>query len=269
VTKYLEMNTKSLLTNPHLIFWSILFIEFWVFMWAYVFGNQTPPNEEALRIYTATAYGNLHMLSLSGACVTIASTLLYSSKSIRYVTKYTKLSPSRFLLENLLSSLVVLMIISGIMFISILLVFFNKFGIFILPINVDGLLFSVFLGTLFIYALSLFLNLFIVFLRAPRSSPFISFLPMILGFSSYMALWIDFGIASYFSPFNCIVSICYYYFSGKSPPTGNFFMPGDKTLVNINYAISSLAVWTVALILLDIVLLKKMRGVGVEEIRTA
>jgi hypothetical protein len=33
------MNVKSLLTNPYLIFWSILFIEFWVFMWVFVFGG--------------------------------------------------------------------------------------------------------------------------------------------------------------------------------------------------------------------------------------
>jgi hypothetical protein len=269
MTRYLEMNAKSLLTNPYIIFWSILFIEFWVFMWAYVFFQEIPSNEEVLRIYTATAYGNLLMLSLSGACVTIASTLLYSSKSIRYVTKYTKLSPSRFLLENLLSSLVVLLAISGIMFMSVLLVFLGRFGVFILPLNLAGLLLSIFLGTLFIYVLSLFLNLAVVVLRAPKSSSFISFLPLLLGFSSYMALWIDFGIASYLSPFNCIVSVCYYYFSGKSPPTGNFFMPGNKTLVDINLALLSLVAWTVALVALDIVLLKKMRGVSADEIRIA
>jgi len=268
MTKYLAMNTKSLLTNPYLIFWSILFIEFWVFMWAYVFGSQLPTAEEAVRTYTATAYGNLLMLSLSGAAITIASSLLYSSRSVRYVTKYTRLSPSRFLFENLLSSLAVLLTISGIMFISVVLVFFSKFGMFVLPIDAVGLLFSVILGTLFIYALALFLNLFIVILKAPRSASFISFLPLLLAFTSYSALWIDFGSAVYFSPFNGITSVCYYYFSGESPPTGNFFTPGDKTLVNVGLAISSLVAWVGFLLILDVVLLKKMRGVGVEEIRT-
>jgi len=109
MTKYLKMNAKSLLTNPYILFWSILFIEFWVFMYAYIFGNYIPQVEEAVRNYTATSYGNLLMLSLSGAAVTIGSSLLYSSRSIRFVTKYTKLSPSSFLFENLVSSILALL----------------------------------------------------------------------------------------------------------------------------------------------------------------
>ena len=268
MTKYLQMNTKSLLTNPYLLFWSILFIEFWVFMWAFVFGNQVPSVEEAVRTYSATAYGNLLMLSLSGAAITIASSLLYSSKSIRYITKYTKLSPSRFLFENLLSSLVALLAISGVMFISVLVVFYAKFGLVILPVNSVGLVFGVFLSTLFIYVLSLFLNLLIVILRAPKSASFISFMPLILAFTAYSALWIDFGSIIYLSPFNCITSICYYFFSGENPPTGNFFMPGEKTFVNMGYTMTSLALWVILLIVVDTLLLKKMRGISIEEIRT-
>jgi hypothetical protein len=270
VTKYLEMNAKSLLTNPSLIIWSILFIEFWVFMWAFVFGGSSgiPPAEEAVRAYTALGYGNLLMLSLSGACATIANALLYSSRSVRFVTKYTKLSPARFLIENLLSSLVVLLTISGIMFISVFLMFSSKFGMFPLPANPGGLVFSTFIGTLFIYALSLFLNMIIIVLRVPKSASFlISFLSLILGFTAYMALWVDFGVASYIIPFNCIVSVCYYFFTGQSPLTGNYFTQHTGNLVDVNLALVSLLVWAMILIILDVVLLKKMRGIGVEEMR--
>jgi len=238
-------------------------------MWAFAFGSQIPQVEEAIRTYSATAYGNLLMLSLSSAAITIASSLLYASKSIRYVTKYTRLSPSRFLIENLVSSLVALLVISGIMFVSVTFIFFAKFGYILIPVDPLGLLFGVFLSTLFIYVFSLFLNLLIIILRAPKSSAFMSFLPLILAFTAYAALWIDFGYATYFSPFNCIISICYYFFSGKSPPTGNFLMPGEKMLVNVSYAATSLTLWWVFLMIVDIYLLKKMRGVGIEEIRIA
>jgi len=237
-------------------------------MWAYIFGNYIPQVEEAVRIYTATAYGNLLMLSLSGASVTIASSLLYSSKSIRYVTKYTKLSPSRFLLENLASSLIALLAISAVMFISVTGVFFARFGLVIMPVDTIGLSFSIFLSTLFIYALSLFLDFLIVILRAPKSASFISFLPLILAFTAYASLWVDIKNAVYFSPFNCIVSVCYYYFSGQIPPTGNFLIQGEKILVNVGLAMASLVAWSLLLMILDVILLKKMRGVGVEEIRT-
>ena len=262
------MNAKSLLTNPYILFWSILFIEFWVLMWAYIFGNYISPTEEAVRIYTATAYGNLLMLSLSGASVTIASSLLYSSKSIRYVTKFTKLSPSRFLLENLTSSLIALLAISAVMFISVTGVFFARFGLVVMPVDVVGLSFSIFLGTLFIYAMALFLNFSVIILRAPKSASFISFLPLILAFSAYASLWIDFGNVTYFSPFNCIVSVCYYYFSGQAPPTGNFLVHGEQNLVNVTLAIGSLISWSIILMMLNVVLLKRMRGIGVDEIRT-
>jgi hypothetical protein len=262
------MNAKSLLTNPYILFWSILFIEFWVVMWAYIFGNYIPQVEEALRIYTATAYGNLLMLSLSGASVTIASSLLYSSKSIRYVTKYTKLSPIRFLLENLASSLIALLAISAVMFVSVTGVFYARFGLVLMPIDSVGLSASVFLGTLFIYALALFLNLLVIVLRAPKSGSFISFLPLVLAFTAYASLWVDFGNVTYLSPFNCIVSICYYCFSGQAPPTGNFLVQGGQSIVNVTLAAGSLVSWSIILMVINVVLLKKMRGVGVEEIRT-
>jgi len=269
MTKYFEMNVKSLLTNPYLIFWSILFIEFWIFMWVFVFGNEIPPLEEYVRRYMASAYGNLLILSLSGACVTIGGSILYSSKSIRYVTKYTRLSPSRFLFENLASSLVVLLTVCVVMLLSIMALFCSKFALFIMPVNPAGLAGSLLLSTLFIYALSLFLNLLIVTLRAPESANFISFLPLIFGFISYSALWIDFKAAVYVPPFNCITSICYFAASGEIPPAGNFFALGGQTLVDVNLALISLIAWTVVLILIDVLLLRKMRGVGVEEIRTA
>jgi ABC-type Mn2+/Zn2+ transport system ATPase subunit len=56
--------------------------------------------------------------------------------------------------------------------------------------------------------------------------------------------------------------------SGEIPPAGNFARVG-QTLVDVNLASASLIAWTLALIIVDAVLLTKMRGVGVEEIRTA
>ena len=97
MTKYLSENFKSMLTNPYLLFWSILFIEFWVVLSFYVFGNTIPPIVEVVRVYMATVYGNLLMLSISTAATGVTMSLLYASRSIRYITKYTRLSPSRFI----------------------------------------------------------------------------------------------------------------------------------------------------------------------------
>ena len=82
-------------------------------------------------------------------------------------------------------------------------------------------------------------------------------------------LWVDFGNVTYFSPFNCIVSVCYYFFSGQAPPTGNFLAQAGQNLVNVSLATGSLVAWALILMVLNVVLLRRMRGVGVEEIRAA
>jgi hypothetical protein len=261
------MNARSLLMNPYLIFFSVFFVEFWVIMWAFVFAGNLPPIEVVMRASVASAWGSLGVLSLSAATSSITMSLLYSSRSIRYVTKYTKLSPSRFLLENLLSSLIVLGTISAIMFFSVLLAFDAKYGVMILPVDPIGLLFSALLGVLFLYALSLFLNLLIVVLKAPRSASFISFLPLFLGFLPYVALFLDYGMVAYILPFNCVMSLGYYFYSGTSAPRGDYIMPTTATPMNMSLVFISLTIWVVFLLAMDVLLLRKMRGVGVEDIR--
>ncbi len=256
-----------LLTNPSLIFWAIIFIEYWVFMWAYIFGAGLPPIEEAIRDYTSLAYGSLIVISLSAAATSICYELIYSSKSIKFVTKYTKLSPLRFLAENFTSCFIVLLIVSAIMFASVIGVFCHKFGMFIFPENIAGLIAISLLSAIFLYALSAFLSLLLVVSRAPKSMSFISFTPLILSFLAYGSLWVDFKIFAYISPFNCITALCYHFFSGKQPVTGAFFMSGEKNLMNVTLSAISLGAWTVILLFFAVVLLRKMKGVGIEEIR--
>ncbi|MCD6446268.1 hypothetical protein J7L49_05740 [Candidatus Bathyarchaeota archaeon] len=266
MTKYFSLNLKSILVNPHLIFWSIVFVEFWVFMWAYIFSVNIPEVEEAVREYLSLAYGSLIVISLSSVSITISQSLIYSSKSIKLVTKYTRLSPSKFLIENFTSSFTVLIIISMIMFASTMGVFWNKFGMLILPKNVLGLAAITVLSAIFIYAISAFLSLLLVLLRAPKSASFITFIPMMLSFIAYSSLWVDFQIGAYISPFNCISSLCYHYFSGKQPLTGAFFMPGNGKPMDVTLTIVSLIIWTLSLLILAVVMLRKIKGVGIEEI---
>jgi len=269
LTRYFGLNLKSLLTNPHLIFWAIIFVEFWVFMWAYVFSVNIPPVEEAIREFLSLAYGSLLTISLSAVSIGISQNLIYSSKSIRFVTKYTRLSPSKFLAENLASSFTVLLIDSAIMFASTIGVFWHKFGMLILPKNAAGLAAATVLSAIFLYALTAFLSLMLVLLRAPKSASFITFIPLMLSFVAYSSLWMDFQIFAYISPFNCILSLCYYFLSGKQPVTGAFFGSNRGNLMDITLTTTSLSIWTAILCVLVIAMLRKMKGVGIDEIRLA
>jgi hypothetical protein len=64
--------------------------------------------------------------------------------------------------------------------------------------------------------------------------------------------------------------MCYYYFSGKAPPTGELIMMRDgRNLVDVNMTLISLIAWSMILMALNVFLLRKMRGVSIEEIRAA
>jgi len=267
LTKYFTFNLKALLTNPALLFWAIIFVEYWVLMWAYVFGANIPAYEEAVRGYVSTAYGSLTIISLSAVATSIANALIHSSKSIRFITKYTKLSPSKFLVENAASSIIVLLLVSAIMFSSMTIVFWHKFEMLILPVNPLGLIAATILSAIFLYALSAFLSLLTVVLKAPKSASFIKFLPSILSFLTYSSLWIDFKAFAYISPFNCISALFYHYYSGEQPITGGLLMPTRKELMDTTLTTLSLTTWTITMLILAIILLKKMRGVSIEEIR--
>jgi len=242
-------------------------MEYWVFMWAYIFSGGLPPIEEVVRDYTSLAYGSLIIISLSAAATAICNELIYSSKSIKFVTKYTRLSPLRFLAENFASCFIVLLIISAVMFVSIIGLFCYKFGMLILPQNATGLIATSLLSAIFLYAFSAFLSLLLVVLKAPKSASFISFVPLILSFLAYGSLWVDFKILAYISPLNCITALCYHFFSGKQPVTGAFLMLNKGDFMDVSFLASSLIAWTISLFILVVVLLRKIKGIGIEEIR--
>jgi len=266
VTKYMSTLTKRMLTRIELIFWSILFVEFWVAMWILVFAKYTPPIKEAQVAQVSTAYGSLLLISLSSVAVSIAYTTLYASKAVRYVTKFTRLSPLKYLLENTLSSLIVLLVVSAVILSSVVAAFSWRFNVTILPNSMPGIAASTLLGALLTYLLGLLVGLALVVFRAPRSASFAAYLPLMLGFISYSALWVDFGKATYLLPYNCLTALCYYFYSGFTPLTGAYVMSGGS-LVSVRLAAASLIAYIALLAAVDVVLLRKIYGVGVEEIR--
>lgn len=251
-----------------MLFWSVLFVEFWVFMWAFVFARKVPA--EGLREYVATAYGSLLVLSLASAGVGIANNNLYASKAIRFVTKFTRLSPWRFLIENFLSSLTVFLIIVAILFSSILVAFAWKGGVWVLPENASGFTLLSVLGAAQVYLIAVFFVYLAVAFRMPRAIFFVNFLPLILGFVAYGSLWIDYGTLNYFLPFNPISFLFFSTISGKQPSAP--MIPGFAEVpsqLDVNLLLLSLLMYIAVLSLLDLYLFRRVRGVIAEELRLA
>ena len=263
MTRYFSMNLKSLLRSPELIFWSVAFMEFWVFMWVFVFGREVPP--EHLKYYVGNGYGAMYTLAISSAGVGVVYGGLAASRSIRFLTKYSRLSPSRFFLENMLSSYIFLLIIGGIMFGSMVALFRAHKGVWALPEIPGGLAGMMLLGALEVYLFSMCCAFLAVALRSPGSAKFMCYLPLIFGFLAYGSLWADYGAGNYILPFNPILSLCYHYFTGKTPEASPFVGGGGGEL-HLHLLLASLLSWIGALAVLDILLFRRARGISAEEI---
>jgi len=114
-------------------------------MWIYVFGKDLveysgmPWYSDAVRSYVGLAYGSLGLISLGSVAATLTDSIQQAYTSIRYVTKYTKLGPHRFLFEDVLSSLISLVIVAVVITAATTLAWL-EYGVLVIPSNSAGLL---------------------------------------------------------------------------------------------------------------------------------
>ena len=94
---------------------------------------------------------------------------------------------------------------------------------------------------------------------------------MILGFIAYSQLWIDLGDLAYIIPLCSLPALLTYHGMGAYPPRGAylFWLSSDKLLPAINLRLAAISVfaWTAVFIALSLILLRKSKGVPIEEIR--
>ena len=271
-SKYFKALLRSYLLNPHVIFWGVFFILFWEVMAVYVF---TEGMAKAYMIYgIASFYGQLLIIGLGSIAATLIQSMYAASFSIRYVTKFSKLHPRKFVLENFLASIIFLMIYSAIIWWLLVLLAYIRFGEWYMPKSPLGIIGVTIAIAIFMYLFTLFMTYIIIFLRAPKMSPFISFLPLMLSFVSYAAFWVDFGWLAYIIPFNIISNTIFYYYTNTKPFTGDIIGNSIKmyTGQEPRYAdpilsIIALFVWIIVLAMIIYMLIRKSKGISYEELR--
>ena len=263
-----------MLTTPELLGWSIGFIEFWVLMWIFVFSQISA--ETAWKIYViktniAMAYSFLGLLSMSSVACGLTYSLLYVSRAARYITKFTRVSPLRFMVEDFLGSLVAILIFALVIFISVIGFSYVKWGIIALPENPIGVIVDLVIAGIAFYWFAYTLALAVIVARRTKAITMTSYIPLIIGFIAYSQLWIDLGNLVYIIPLCSLPALLTYHGTGAYPPTGVYFawLTGDKLLPAINLRLAAISVfsWTIIFIVLSLVLLRKSRGIPIEEIR--
>ncbi|MEM1660686.1 MAG: hypothetical protein QXR17_06065 [Candidatus Bathyarchaeia archaeon] len=274
MTAYFKYKLKELLTNAELLCWSIGFIEFWVFMWVFVFTQVSMVDEWTkvfLQVNAGLAYSFLGVLSMAATGIGLTGSIYRSSVSTRYITKFSKLGPALYLLEDFLASLVAILIYVLVIFASVIGLLYARWGVIALPHSPVGIFTGLLMAAITFYWLSYAFSLIIVVTRRARALTIASYTPLILGLTAYSQLWIDFGSAVYFIPVAPLVGLLTYHGAEMHPPTGTYlgWLYSDKLYpaLNLRLAAASSIAWIAILIVVSLLLLRKSRGVSIEEIK--
>jgi len=272
---------KSVLTNPAIIGWGILFMLFYGIVGAYFEApsfihqlssspQQVSPAYQHIEYlqYTSGWYTDLVIISLSSIATGIAFTLYYQTGTLPYLIRYSKLKISTFFTSiysgNLIASLLLELLLTAV----ITLMFSNNgVGIGVSPSNVGILILAIVLGSLFLVSFATFLALLIIKLHAFRLENLFNFLPLILGFLAY-AIFTFTTITSpavyYSNPYMTIEILLYKGYSGSFELYGDAGT-GIYLHLSIGLLMLSTVAWIVILNLINYVLARKMYYSSVEE----
>jgi len=260
--------SKALLRIKSLWGWGVLFMGFYIVLGAFLFSNGLPNNlpVSAYISYTSSWYALINLYTLSTLAISLSNSILFSTHSLAYSFKFTKLNPRSYLLNYVASSSIVGMILSAFIIIATYASFSYKFNMNIYPSNLPFMIITILISSIFMYAFSTMLVLILINYLGLKNQQFISFIPLLLGFGfGFGQLYISLPTALlYASPFTVISSLLYHGYSGYDVPVS--FIYGNGTL-DINILILSLAAWTISLLLIDLLLLNRIKPRYVEEMR--
>jgi len=285
LTRYLVLKIRAILLSPGVLGWAILFVLFWVVMWVYVFGGSLleyrsePWYYDAVRGYVSTMYASLSIISLGSIAVALTSSYASSSAAIRYVTRFTRLTSFKLVVEDTAANMAIMLIAAAIVVVASTVLSWNRFGVLVKPENQAGLTAILLLLGLFYHLLSTTLSYLI--LAAAGGGGFqrvMTILPLMLSFIPYALLFTNVGnIAAYLYPPIGLQALAVASAMGETPPAtglipwlaeqypkGSHYQP-----VSIPLTLLSTILWLVALALAAILLSRRVKAVRPEELRVA
>ncbi|MEM1881760.1 MAG: hypothetical protein QXY43_01010 [Sulfolobales archaeon] len=290
--KLYRIIVKNILSNYYFWLFSIFFVVFWSFMGAYAFSRNitientrkalinagTPPEvvdmvldevwSRVVRSYTGGWYAAVIVVSFGATAIGLIEVVYYSTIPLRYLSKFSRTSSRRILLELVVGSLVILLV-SFVMLLAVTtLMFSHRFNQLVLPEDPAGLLAAGLAYGLFIYVFSMALGLLVVVLRKPGLLSKITFIPLVLAIAfSMISVYIG-GEVYHYSPFISSMNLLFYYYTAVKPPLDQPLASAsaDYTPVEPLHAWITQISWIVAFILISLLLIEKQRGVPAEEI---
>ncbi|MEO0086617.1 MAG: hypothetical protein ABIK77_03130 [candidate division WOR-3 bacterium] len=272
--KIFKYYVKSLFLSKETFFWSIIFVVFWLFMGAYLFGKGMSKDVIAfyeVKIgYTASWYGVAVTFSLAALCVSLCYYFLYVTSSLPYIIKYGKISPISFFSQIILGTFVYSFFLAVILIICTYLIFSHAFSCNLLPAKPLFAFLVVGISGIFYYLLATMIVFVLMLIKKVKSIRLVSFFPMMTNIALVYSQ--IFGVANqtmvYASPFNNIYNLSAYVYFGKPIPLKwNELLNKQSLLIHPCYSIIILLIWMAILFIIDIYLMRSIKEIPIEEMR--
>ncbi|MCC6054502.1 MAG: hypothetical protein LM589_04240 [Thermosphaera sp.] len=234
--KLYKFYVKNNLKDPYYWFWAVLFILFWLYIGAFVWGanmsieriRSTIPHYiadstihelwiRATIHYTGAWYATNAVFSLSLITVGLVYTVYYATIPIRYLTKYSKVSSVKFYSSLVLTALSSAILATVILIVATVLMYsyrFHGLKTLILPHNPLGVFSVTLTAMLFKYFFAMTLSLLTIVIRKPRFLLFIGFIPFIISYALGMYTLQTGGGPVNLSPYSAVLLLNYHYFTG-------------------------------------------------------
>lgn len=231
-----------------------------------------------LKVNAALAYSYLGALMMGTLAVGLTSSIFVSSSAVAFATRFTKLTPARYLLEDFLAGVSAVVAYALACVVAVVAATYARFGVLVLPENPALLVVYLALCGVLFYWFSRCTALAMTVLGKPRL-PLLQMLPLILSFLNYATLWVDLESKVYALPLAPLLSLIVSAASGIEPVTGGWLMggwlwealargvaPKPQSALNAPLALASTAAWIAALAAASLALARRVKGVPLEEL---
>jgi len=260
-------NLKNIMKSRPIWLWGVSFVGFWLFMGVFVFTSDYNIPKSMIHSYAGVWFALDSVISVSSIGVTMAYTIYYSSNSVAYLFKNSKLTPLRYYVDSILSSGIAFVILGLVLTGLTCLFFFIKFHTIIIP-------------SLFIYSVALFFVSGIIFYSLSsilvilfnnwlglKNINFISFISLFIGMGfGYTIIYSQIPVTLLYGNFVTPLEYLYVYSFDAQIPTEVLANPYSK-FINLDYTVISVIIWITILIIASIISIKNIRGSNIEEAR--
>lgn len=271
---------KSLLTSRVVIAFGLGWTVFWMFMGAFFFPTNLLANATTLSgvlQYTSINFALNSLLALGALSIRITFAIFFATGAMVYVHKFGNLDRTKYLSYSIAGSILVGILFALVMTAASYGIYSYKFEMNILPVNIIAMLAVTALSSVFLYLLSLLIDLGLINYLGMKNVNFVMFIPLTLSFIfGYAPIYGQFGTLQspllYGSPFTEIISLQYYSYSGMDMPAHIFNSAGGTGGLNLGTVatgamVLGLVSWIIVLVLVNLVLLQRVRLVDVEDMR--